>query len=415
MSSEEWVRHTLEEVADIIGGGTPSTINPEFWGEDISWITPKDMATINERYVSGGERDISTEGLNNSSARLLPKGTVLLTSRAPIGYLGIAKNEITTNQGFKSLIPKTDVVDSLFLFYLLKNNIEYIKSLGSGTTFAEISGGVLKQVVFDFPPFPEQHRIANILGSLDDKIELNRQMNKTLEAMAQAIFKSWFVDFDPVRAKMDGKQPAGMDAETAALFPDAMVGDVPRGWRVESLDNIASFLNGLALQKYPTDEDEFLPAIKIAQMHKGNSEGADKVSRNIPKEYIINDGDVLFSWSGSLSVMVWCAGEGALNQHLFKVTSEKYPKWFYYLWILNHLPDFQEIAAGKATTMGHIQRHHLTAAKVVVPNNLALWEIDKVISPILDRIISNNLETRTLTNLRDTLLPKLMSGEILVD
>jgi type I restriction enzyme S subunit len=155
MSYEKWVSHTLEEVADIVGGGTPSTTNPEFWGDDISWITPKDMAKINERYVTEGERAISTEGFNNSSARLLPKGTVLLTSRAPIGYLGIAKNEIATNQGFKSLIPKPNEVDSLFLFYLLKNNIEYIKSLGSGTTFAEISGGVLKQVVFDFPPLGE--------------------------------------------------------------------------------------------------------------------------------------------------------------------------------------------------------------------------------------------------------------------
>jgi hypothetical protein len=163
-----------------------------------------------------------------------------------------------------------------------------------------------------------------------------------------------------------------MDEATAALFPDAFdeseLGLVPRGWGVAALDSVADFLNGLALQKFPPEnDDDWLPVIKIAQLRKGDTSGADHASQNIKSEYIVQNGDVLFSWSGSLEVEVWCGGMGALNQHLFKVTSKNFAKWFYFLWTRYHLPHFQQIAAGKATTMGHIQRKHLTEAKVLVP------------------------------------------------
>ena len=160
-------------------------------------------------------------------------------------------------------------------------------------------------------------------------------------------------------------------------------------WEEKSIDEIANFLNGLALQKFPPKGNEFLPVIKIAQLRKNDCEGADKASMSVPPQYIVNDGDILFSWSGSLEVVIWCGGKGALNQHLFRVTSTKYPKWFYYLWTKYHLPEFQEIAAGKATTMGHIQRHHLSAAKVLVPDDNRLQEMDKFMSPLLEKIIFN--------------------------
>lgn len=152
--------------------------------------------------------------------------------------------------------------------------------------------------------------------------------------MARALFKSWFVDFDPVRVKMRGEMPEGMDAETAALFPDGMEEvegrEVPKGWGIKGLDGIADFLNGLALQKFPPTGEDDLPVIKIAQLRKGNTEGAGLASRDVGEKYIIQDGDVLFSWSGSLEVVRWAGGEGALNQHLFKVTSAAYPHWFMY-------------------------------------------------------------------------------------
>jgi type I restriction enzyme S subunit len=269
-----------------------------------------------------------------------------------------------------------------------------------------------------FPRPVEQRAIAHILGTLDDKIELNRRMNETLEATARAIFKSWFVDFDPVRAKMRGEQPAGLAPHIAALFPDALVetelGQAPEGWEVIGLNEIATFLNGLALQKYPPMNGDSLPVIKIAQLRKGNAEGADRANTEIEDAYVVEDGDVLFSWSGSLECVLWTGGRGALNQHLFKVTSDRFPKWFYYLWIHHHLLWFQSIAAGKATTMGHIQRHHLAEAKVHVPRPPLLAHADEVFGPMINALVSRSLESRTLAALRDTLLPKLISGELRV-
>ncbi|MDP2752300.1 MAG: restriction endonuclease subunit S, partial [Rhodocyclaceae bacterium] len=271
---------------------------------------------------------------------------------------------------------------------------------------------------FTCPPIPEQRAIAHILGTLDDKIELNRRMNATLEAMARALFKSWFVDFDPVRAKMEGRQPLGLTPEIAALFPDAFedseLGEIPKGWEVRSLDKTAHYLNGLALQKFPPGDDPTLPVIKIAQLRKGDSVGADRCNTDLPPAYIVQDGDVLFSWSGSLEVELWCGGSGALNQHLFKVTSPEFSKWFYYLWTLYHLDEFRLIAAGKATTMGHIQRGHLTAAKVLISPPPLLDAMTRIMSPLINHIIASRIQSRTLATLRDTLLPKLLSGELRV-
>lgn len=260
-----------------------------------------------------------------------------------------------------------------------------INSMDSGSAIPSTSRPDFYALPVLLPPLSAQHVIAEVLGSLDDKIELNRRINATLEAMASALFNTWFVDNSGVK-----------------------------GWKVKSLDQIAGFLNGLALQKYPPEGNDYLPVIKIAQLRKNNSEVADKASTDIPGSYIVNDGDILFSWSGSLEVIIWCGGKGALNQHLFKVTSEEYPKWFYYRWIKYHLPEFQQIAAGKATTMGHIQRHHLSEAEVIVPEESEMSKMNEIMVPILDKIIANNLESRTLAELRDTLLPRLMCGEIRV-
>jgi type I restriction enzyme S subunit len=223
------------------------------------------------------------------------------------------------------------------------------------------------------------------------------------------------VDFDPVRAKAEGRDP-GLPQPLADLFPDSFedseLGEIPKGWAVRGLDEIARFLNGLALQKYPPKNDRALPVIKIAQLRAGNTDGADSASADLEADYIVEDGDVLFSWSGSLECVLWTGGRGALNQHLFKVTSGKFPKWFYYLWIHQHLADLRHIAAGKATTMGHIQRHHLSDAEVVVPGTDTLQAANNALSPLVQRVITTRVESRRLAALRDTLLPKLISGEL---
>ena len=274
-----------------------------------------------------------------------------------------------------------------------------------------------RRLEISLPPSRIQTSIAAIDASLKDRITLLRNTNATLEAIAQALFKSWFVDFEPVRARQEGRAPDRMDEATVALFPDSFeesaLGLVPRGWRVESLDSVADFLNGLALQKSPAQPGEnWLPVIKIAQLRKGDAAGADRASRNIKAECVIEDGDVLFSWSGSLEVEVWCGGQGALNQHLFKVASTQFPKWLYLRWTKQHLPNFQQIAASKATTMGHIQRKHLTEAKVLVPPQPLVDWMSGVFTSLLEQSVSNSLQARNLTTLRDTLLPRLISGQL---
>jgi len=189
-------------------------------------------------------------------------------------------------------------------------------------------------------------------------------------------------------------------------------GNVPDGWQVERLDEIAVFLNGLALQKYPQVGAASLPIIKIAQLRAGHVIGADRCSADLPSEYVIGDGEILFSWSGSLECVLWAGGVGALNQHLFKVTSADYPRWLCYFGVHQHLETFRQIAAGKATTMGHIQRHHLSEAQVVVPPKPMPRSIDDHLSPLLESIWKRKVESRTLANLRDTLLPKLISGQL---
>jgi len=412
----EWKEYKVEEFAEVIGGGTPNTTIDEFWNGDIPWLTPKDLSSNTDIYVEKGERFITPDGLSNSSTKLLPPDSILLSTRAPVGYLAISKVPLTTNQGFRNLILK-EGFSSKFIYYLLKNNIRYLQSNASGTTFGELSGSVLKSLKFKIPPLTIQEHIADILGTLDDKIELNRQMNETLEGMARAIFKSWFVDFDPVYAKMEGRDYP-LPAEIMDLFPDELVDSelrlMPKGWEVKPLDEIAYYLNGLAMQKYPAgDNEKYIPVIKIKELRDGSaSPNSDHACNNVPNDYIINNGDVLFSWSGSLLVSIWCGGIGALNQHLFKVTSDEFPKWFYYLWTLYYLDEFKRIAADKVTTMGHIKRSDLNKPLVVVPNKNIIDAGSEFIGVLIEKIINNSLQITSLENIRDTLLPKLLNGKI---
>jgi type I restriction enzyme S subunit len=193
---------------------------------------------------------------------------------------------------------------------------------------------------------------------------------------------------------------------------ETALGHTPQGWEVSSLDKIAEYLNGLALQKYPPGDGPTLPVIKIAQLRKGDSGGADRCNTDLPPSIIVHDGDVLFSWSGSLEIELWCGGPGALNQHLFKVTSREFPKWFYYLWTLYHLDEFRLIAADKATTMGHIQRGHLRTAKVLIPPLPLLDAMSRTMLGLIDQLIASKMQSRSLATLRDALLPQLLSGSL---
>ncbi|TGE23951.1 restriction endonuclease subunit S [Hymenobacter aquaticus] len=303
-------------------------------------------------------------------------------------------------------------VDQGFLFYLLAS-YEFVDMTAAGSSGTRMPRADWKYLSnsewrWKLPPLPEQQQIAAILSSLDDKIELNRRMNQTLEQLAQTLFRQWFVAFDFSNAEGQPYRSSGGEMVESEL------GEIPQGWRVGSLDTIATYLNGLALQKFPADGPDSLPVIKIREMRQGITDATDRASRAVGEKYIIQDGDILFSWSGTLDVVMWSGGEGALNQHLFKVSSSAYPKWFFYLWTLFHLEQFKQIAKDKATTMGHIQRRHLTEAIVTIPNEFQLETMSLVLEPILSRILNNMLESRTLATLRDTLLPQLLSGRLTV-
>jgi type I restriction enzyme S subunit len=309
-------------------------------------------------------------------------------------------------------------INYLYWLFLWKEFNRELVNSATGTKILHTAPSRIEAFTFNFPPKEEQKAIGAILDTLDSKIELNRRMNETLEAMARVLFKSWFVDFDPVRAKVEGRDH-GLPKHLADLFPDSFedseLGEIPAGWEVCGLDEIARFLNGLALQKHPPKNSRSLPVIKIAQLRAGNTNGADSASADLEADYIVEDGDVLFSWSGSLECLLWAGGRGALNQHLFKVTSTDYPKWLYYLWIHQHLSEFRHIAAAKATTMGHIQRHHLSQAKVLLPSKDLLSAVDQYIRPLIEAIPQNRVQIRTIETLRDLLLPKLISGDIRIE
>lgn len=309
------------------------------------------------------------------------------------------KGKFNAYQRTYVITPIRGKVDIKFLYYALSLCLKQLKNMSQGTSTKFLTVSILNSFSVQLPSISDQRRIASILSSLDRKIELNNKINADLEEMAQAIFKNWFVDFEPFK---DGK------------FVDSELGMIPEGWKVGTLTEIASYMNGLAMQKYPPENiEDSLPVLKIKELGQGFcGTDSDRCSCNIKDECKIHNGDVIFSWSGTLLVDVWCGGDCGLNQHLFKVTSNDYPKWFYYYWTKYHLQEFIHIAKDKAVTMGHIKRGHLEEALVAIPDNDSMEKAHELFEPILSKMISLRLENSRLSLLRDTLLPRLMSGEI---
>lgn len=409
-----WRWMALSEIADLESGHTPSRKHPEYWDGTTPWISIADAVAHHGQTIQETFEHVSDEGLAHSSARLLPANTVCLSRTASVGYVVVTGCPMATSQDFVNWVCGSELEPD-YLKYVLVAERESILRFATGTTHQTMYYPEAKALHVLLPSISEQRRILEVLQALDAKIDANRKMSEALEVISRSLYQSWFVDFDQVRAKSEGR-PIGLTQAVADLFPDSftdsVIGDVPSGWRILGLDEVARFLNGLAMQRFPTTGGRTLPVIKIAQLKSNSTAGADIATADIDGAYIVHDGDVLFSWSGSLECVLWTGAEGALNQHLFKVSSETYPKWFYYLAVRAHLDDFRRIAAGKATTMGHIQRHHLADAKVVVPPKDVLERLSTIVSPMVEKVILNGVEARVLGELRDALLPKLISGEI---
>lgn len=337
---------------------------------------------------------------------LIAEDGTVFDGRAPMLQLVDGKFWVSNHS---HVLQGEDKQATKLLYYVLKNVA--ISPYVTGAVQPKLTKENLYKISFSFPESSgEQKEIAGVLSSLDDKIELLREENKTLEATARAIFKEWFVNFN--FPNIEGKPYKS----SGGKMIDSELGEIPEGWQVGRLSDIAVFLNGLALQKYPPESNiEYLPVIKIKELNSGISEQTDKASARLDNKYIVENGDVLFSWSGSLIVDLWKHGRGALNQHLFRVTSDEFPKWFYFYWIKEHLPSFQQTAIAKAVTMGHIQRHHLDDALVSIPGEEFMKVANTVFAPMLEKFINNNSQIQNLSTFRDTLLPRLMNGEIVTN
>lgn len=292
------------------------------------------------------------------------------------------------NQRVCKLVPK-EGLNAKYIYYYFRvfDNFYALASIAKGSASqANISTKDIEAMEIALPSLNIQNKIVSVLDSIEEKINQNNKINKNLEQQAKAIFSNEFL--------------------TLETLPD--------GWKQASLIDIADYLNGLAMQKHrPTADETGIPVLKIKELRQGCCDNNSELcSPSIKSEYIIHDGDVIFSWSGSLLVDFWCGGICGLNQHLFKVTSNKYNKWFYYAWTKHHLDRFIAVAADKATTMGHIKRDELSKAEVLIPNEADYKRIETLLQPIYDLIIANRIENKKLAETRDTLLPKLMTGEI---
>ena len=316
------------------------------------------------------------------------KDDVLLSNIRPYfkkiwsaNYDGVCSNDVLV---FRA----KNTADANFLYYVLANDDFFVYSMATSKGTKMPRGDKASIMKYEVESFDlnTQRKIASILKPIDKKIELNNAINNNLEQQAKAIFSNEFL--------------------TLETLPD--------GWKQASLIDIADYLNGLAMQKYrPTADETGIPVLKIKELRQGCcDDNSELCSPSIKSEYIIHDGDVIFSWSGSLIVDFWCGGICGLNQHLFKVTSNKYNKWFYYAWTKHHLDRFIAVAADKATTMGHIKRDELSKAEVLIPNEADYKRVETLLQPIYDLIIANRIENKKLAETRATLLPKLMTGEI---
>lgn len=354
----------------------------------VSELTVKNYISTENLLPNKGGLVDATSLPSTETTQVYYEGDVLVSNIRPyFKKIWLAKENGGCSNDVLVFMAKPEV-DSTFLYYVLANDkfFDYSTASAKGTKMPR--GDKSAIMMYEVPQFDtdKQKKIGNMLESIDEKIKINTQINRNLSEQAKALFEEELLKFD----------------------------SVPEGWKKGSLSDIADYLNGLAMQKFrPGDDEKGLPVLKIKELRQGSCDANSELcSLNIKPEYLIHDGDVIFSWSGSLLVDFWCGGECGLNQHLFKVTSKKYDKWFYYAWTLYHLDRFIAVAADKATTMGHIKREELSKAEVLIPDSDSYKRIGEILGPLYDMIISNRVENRRLATLRDELLPMLMSGEI---
>lgn len=379
----EWTKYKISDIGTVVGGATPSTKKSEnYENGDISWITPKDLSTFCGRYIKQGERNITETGYRSCSTQLLPRNSVLFSSRAPIGYVAIAAKELCTNQGFKSVIPNENI-DPLFLYYLLKYNKHNIESMGSGTTFKEVSANTMRNIIVFVPSDKRvQEKIASILGLLDNKIEENERINNNLFQQAQALYKNRFIEMNPFNGKM------------------------PTDWHLGTASEIIELHDS---KRIPLSNRERTKLDKIYPYY-GATSVMDYVDRYIfDGIYLLLGEDGTVVDSKGFPILQYVAGKFWVNNHAHIITGKEGFS-VESLYLLFSLTSVQSIVTG--AVQPKISQTNLNKVPVIVPSTAELTAFDMVIQPIFTLIRNLRAENERLATTRDTLLPRLMSGEL---
>lgn len=407
----EFKKYKISDIAEVIGGGTPSTKKTEYYGDDIAWLTPKDLSNFNRRYINKGERSLTTLGLQRSSARLMPANTVLFTSRAPIGYVAISKNNISTNQGFKSLICRQDKILPEYMYYLMKFNTPALENQATGSTFKEVSGTIVKNFEVLIPDINEQKKIIDILGSLDSKIELNLDLISKLEEISKILFKHWFVDFEFPNEEGKPYKSSGGD------MIDSELGDIPATWSIIKLSDITKILKKTFNPK-KTDVENVIH-FSLPAYDKNQLPTLDNVSTIKSNKWLLEDNCVVFSKMNPRTARVWLPN---LKNDLLNVASSEFVvlknnnrESNSFIYNLCKSEAFNEYLIAHATGSTN-SRQRVTPA-VALDFKMALSHkmmesYGEAVMGMSEAIKSLHEEYAYLQQIRDSLLPKLLSGEI---
>ena len=400
----ETTTYKISDIGEVVGGGTPSTANSEFWGGDIPWISPKDLTGYKSVYISHGESFLTKTGLK-SGTKLLPKDTVLFSSRAPIGYVAIASNPICTNQGFKSIICNKEIVTPLFLYYYLKANLDYIKLFGTGATFPEISGAAMKKIKIQIPSLPTQQKIASILSSYDRLIENNTRRIRLLEQMAENLYKEWFVRF---------RFPGHENVE--------MVNGLPKGWDIRIKD-LTQLKSGYAFKSsWFVDEGEAIAKIKDIGETIMDTSSFSYVSKDNcikAEKFLLTEGDLTIALTGAtigkISIVPKHKGKIYTNQRLGKFFLGKSPieklPFLYCLFKQKAMVSNIINLSNSSSAQPNISPEQIESIKILGDKEV-INSFNKVCKHIFSMILSIHSQNQLLTRQRDLLLPRLMSGKL---
>lgn len=380
----EFTKYKLYELGTVYSGGTPSTKNAEYWDGNIPWITPKDLSGYKSKYISSGERSITELGLQKSSAILIPKRSILMSSRAPIGYVVINENEVTTNQGFKSINCNEDKCLNEYMYYWIKNNVDYITSKSNGSTFKEISGTSFKELIVKVPSLVDQAKIVNILGNIDKKIELNNEINNNLQELSKLNYSTFI-------KSIEGNEECKY--KDFAELGKIIMGQSPKGESYNYERNGLPLINGAA-----DYEDAYLKAQKYTS----------KPIKNC------NKNDLLFCIRATIGLLVICDKEYCLGRGVAGITNidPVYREYAYHI-IDSSIEDFKRMATGSVIV--GISRDNIENISVKIPSRVEIEKYHSVEKPIFDKVENLRIENKRLKQLRDILLPKLMNCKIDLD